>query len=347
MIRTLSQLGASSDARMPQADLTNAVELFGDPANTVEVGDWEEDGDFDDMGDVDGDPDYGDMDGDPDYGDMVGDPDMLAAYRLISGDVDGSGVGGPRMRMGRRTKTGLIAAGAAGAGFLAGRALIRKIRKNRAAKMRVKGRLQRNKLKQTIRNQAVAKKSLGKISRSSNLPFFALDGAKLNAAPIDPQSTFVADQFKVELDRQNSDTPFYQETAQGVLVGPNFVCTAVGVATNRFYTGLIVQFGTNALNASPGTVITITASLPTIDGVLTISSQPFVLTYEKGYDVRFLLFPYRLVSNKALLVLGQYNSAPASNIVVTVAGLPAASTVNLIVPGSLHPWTVGMRTSLI
>lgn len=167
----------------------------------------------------------------------------------------------------------------------------------------------------------------------------------MNQAPIDPLSQFPADMFKIMLDRQNSDTPFYQETAIGTLVGPNFVCTAVGALSPRFFTGLMLQFGSNILNASPGTVITVTAVIPTISGPLTIAANPFVLTYEKGYDVRFLFFPWQLVSNKAMNLLGQYDNA--NPIVVTVSGLPSTSAVNLIVPGSLHPWTVSMRNAFI
>lgn len=329
MIRKFNQLGVSPDARQPLADVTNAPELFGDISEDFE------DGDFDDYGDLD--DEDGDISDDP-----YGDPDMLSAYQLISGDVDDEETGGLSARGKRRLKRGLLGAAALGT---AGLLLRRRMKRRKAKRAAIKARLNKIRSKQTIRTQAAAKTSLGKISRASSLNFFSLTGAKMNSSPIDPLSKFVADQFKVHLDRQNSDTPFYQETASGVLVGPNFVCTATGTATNRFFTGLILQFGTNALNASPATILTVTASIPTIDGTLTISSTPFILTYEKGFDVRFLFFPWRLVSNKPLPVLGQYsNAAP---ITVTVGGLAAQSAVNLIVPGSLHPWTVSMRNALI
>lgn len=327
MIRNFKQLGVTEDARQPLADVTNAPELFGDIS-------LDEDGEIDE----DGDPD--DEFGDPDD-DLYGDPDMLSAYQLISGDVD-SEVGGLSSAAKRKLKVTALGLGLTVAGLLA---LRKRMKARKAKKAAIRAKLAMNRTKQTIRTQANARTSLGKINRASSLNFFSLTGAKMNSSPIDPLSKFVADQFKVHLDRQNSDTPFYQETAQGVLVGPDFVCTANGIATNRFFTGLILQFGTNMLNASPSTILSISASIPTIDGVLTISTTPFVMTYGKGFDVRFLFFPWRLISNKPLPVLGQYsNAAP---IVVTVSGLPAASAVNLVVPGSLHPWTVSMRNALI
>lgn len=322
----LSQTAPSRDARLPHADVTNAPHLFGDPDDFGDI----EDGDIDDYGDVD---EFGDPE------DMYGDPAMLAYYAMVSGDPSTN-----RLQARKLAKSaGYVAAGAA-SGLLARRAM-GAVKRKLAARKLAKLRLSRAANALTIRRQGTLRSNVGKISRRSMLPFFSLLGAKMNSSPIDPLSKFVADMFKVMLDRQNSDTPFLQETAQGVFFAGTWTCTAVGTLASRFYTGLILQIGTNALNASPGTIINITATLPTINGPLVIAATPFLITYEDKFNVRFLFFPWQLVTNKPLPVLGQYNNA--NPIVVAITGIPAASAVSLVVPGSQHPWTVGMRNGLI
>lgn len=326
-----SQLASNNntDGRAPLADVSNAPVLFGDPFGDVEDGD------------LDGDIDYGDLDldGDIDYGDV----DSLSPFQLASGDPDFE-TGAPRIgKFIKKHKKPLMIGGALAAGTAAALIARRAIKKARARKAQDK--LQKLRLAQSVRTQGTVRKQLGATDRKDRLPFFQLAGAKLNAAPIDPQSSFMADMFKQMLDRQAMDTPFYQETAIGTFLGATWTATTVGVATNRFFTGIVLQIGTNALNASPGTVIEIQATIPTIAGNLVIAAQPILLTYEKGYDVRFMIYPWNLVSNKPLPVLGQYNNA--NPITFTVNGLPAQSAVNLVVPGSLHPWTVAMRNSLL
>jgi hypothetical protein len=147
------------------------------------------------------------------------------------------------------------------------------------------------------------------------------------------------------LDRQQSDTPFYQETAIGTFAGVTWTATTTGTAQPRFFTALILQLGINYLSAAPGTVFQMTATIPTINGPLVVAAQPFIFTIEKGYDVRFMFYPWQLVANRPFLVLGQYDNA--NPITVQVTGLPANATVNLIVPGSLHPFTVATRNALI
>lgn len=324
----------SRDPRMPHADVTNAPHLFGDPMGDVDL----EDGDLlnDEMGDYeDGEVDYGDVD--------YGDPDVLAVYSNISGDP------APRSHKVRsylkKHKRALMTGTALTAGAVGAVALARAVKKARAKRMLVKQKLRAAKSHGTLTNQRIIRNNIGKMRRDSMMPFFSLRGAKMNESPIDPLSTFVADMFKNLLDRQNSDTPFYQETAIGTFAAGTWTAQANGVVANRFFTGLIVQIGTNELNASPGTIISMTATIPTISGTLTIAATPFLFTYEKGYDVRFLFFPWTLVSNKPLPVLGQYSNA--NPIIVAITGIPSASSVNLVVPGSLHPWTVAMRNALI
>lgn len=321
-MREIASLPISNSPRAPKADITNAPTLFGDP-----YGDFEEEGDYED--------------GDSMYGDVINDG-SLGAFKTISGDPEGL-YGGPNWA--QRHKKGLRTAGIVGASALTTAAIAKAIAYKRAKNKRIQNMIAHQRAKQTLANQKIAKAHAGKIDRKQKMPFFQLLGAKLNSSPINPMSGFIADMWKYQLDRQNSDTPFYQETAIATFAAGTWTATTVGVATNRFFTGLILQLGINQLNAAPGTVFTVTATIPTINGVLTVAATPWVFTIENKFDVRFLFFPWQLVSNEALPVLGQYSAA--NPITVAVTGLPAASTVNLIVPGSLHPWTVAMRNALI
>lgn len=340
-LKTLGDLPISGDARMPQADITNAAELFGDPFG--DIGDIE-DGDFED----------GDL-----YGDIINDS-SLSAFNLISGDIedgdfedgdlygDADEMGAPRRNL-RKLRNPAIAAASGVAGGLAARAAYKRFMKRKAAKAAQKraivAKMRAGRTRQTLVQQAEARNAAGKIARNQKMPFFQVTGAKMNSSPIDPLERFVADMFKYNLDRQASDTPFYQESALGIFAAGTWTCTATGTLANRFYTGLILQLGINYLNAAPGTIFTVTATLPTINGTLTVAAQPWIFTIQKQYDVRFLFFPWQLVSNRPFPVLGQYSNA--NPIIVQVTGLPAASAVSLVVPGSLHPWTVAMRNALI
>lgn len=267
---SLAQLGASNDPRAPKADITNAPELFGDPFGDIDYGDVE-DGDL-----------YGDIN-----------DETLSAFKLISGDIeDGDLYGDPRRR---RMRNAAIIGGSAlvagGSAMLIKRALAKK----KARRAALASQMAQQRTSQTIVTQQEARSMLGKIDKKKKLPFFQLIGAKMNSSPIDPMEGFVADMLKYNLDRQASDTPFYQETAIGTYIGPNWQAVATGAAANRFFTALIVQLGINQLNAAPGTVFQITATVPTINGVLTISSEPWVFTIQKSYDVRFMFFPWQLV----------------------------------------------------
>lgn len=329
-IKTLDNLEISDNPRAPQADITNAPELFGDIFGDL---------DDDDFGDID--DEYGDTDL---YGDI--NDESLSAYKLISGDPNDDEMGDTRAgRFLRKYRSPLLMAGSGTAAYFGGRAIVNAIRKRRANKSLVNRAMQATRARQTLKMQGAARAYAGKIKRDAKMPFFQLIGAKMNASPIAPSSKFVADMFKNFLDRQNSDTPFEQETAIGTLVGTTWTCTAGITANSRFYTGLILQLGINQLNAAPGTVFIVKATLPTFNGVLSVNAQPWIFTIQNNFDVRFLFFPWQIVTNIPLPVLGTYSST--NQITVTVDGLPAASSVNLVVPGSLHPWSVAMRNALI
>lgn len=321
-LRKLSDIPHSTNPRADKADITNAPELFGDPSD-----DDFEDGDVDDL--------YGDAD-DLEDGDLYGDinDETLAVYNTISGDP------GKHPKRARTLKRAGLIAGSGTAAFLVAKKLAAIRRKKKLAR----NQMMRQSSRLTLRNQALARSYSGKIKRNAFMPFFQVTGAKMNSSPINPLEKFVADMFKYNLDRQASDTPFYQETALGIFLAGTWTCTATGVATNRYYTALILQAGINMLNAAPGTIFNVTATLPTINGPLVVAGTPWVFTIGGKFYVNFLFFPWQLVSNKALPILGLYNNQ--NPIVVQVTGLPAASAVSLVVPGSLHPWTVAMRNAL-
>lgn len=351
-LRKMGELGVSNDPRAPKADITNASELFGDPFGDV-YGDAE-DGDLygdSDYGDADyGDADYGDLYGDADYGDadygdLYGDvinDSTLAAFKTISGDPE---MGGPMKRYRRPLRIAAGVAGAGAASVVAAKIARKAIAKKQARKAAIQARIRAQRTKQTLVQQRNARENAGKIIRNKKVPFFQVIGAKLNSSPIDPMEGFPADMWKYNLDRQASDTPFFQETALATFALSTWTATATGTVTTRYYTALILQLGINYLNAAPGTIFTVTATLPTINGTLTVSSTPWIFTIEKQYDVRFQFFPWQLVANRPLPVLGAYNNA--NPIVVAVTGLPSASAVSLVVPGSLHPWTISVRNALI
>lgn len=326
----------SNNPRADQANLTNAAHLFGDPFD-LQFGDADEDGDAEEEGDAD---DYGD----PDLNEST-----IAVYNVVSGDPDL--YGGPRPSRPHVMKALRNLGIATGAGLTT--AVAAKMLRNKISSIRMKqgfinSKLNGQRARQTLFNQSLVNKFGGRINRRAKTPFFQVTGAKMNQAPIDPKESYIADMLKYNLDRQASDTPFFQESAIGVFAAGTWTCTATGVATPRFYTAIILQIGVNQLSASPGTVFTITASLPTINGLLTVSTTPWTFTIQKQFDVRFIIYPWQLVANKPLPVLGTYdNTAGANNIVVAVTGLPANAAVTLVVPGSLHPWTTAIRNALI
>lgn len=330
-LRQLNQLVASKDSRAPYADLTNARHLMGDI----------EDGDFED-GDADyGDADYGDADyGDADYGDADGSP--LATFDALIGDMEETGA--PRRRMGRRTRAGLAIGGGAAGGVLLGKALQRAILKRRMRTKRVGSMLHRSGRKNSIDNSVNARREMGKLPRNHQFRFFQVNGANLNSAQISPTESFVSDMLKHNFDRQQSDTPFEVEIVAGTFAGVTWTVTSVGLATPRYYVGVFVTIGINALAANPGTIWNMTGIMPTINGNLVITI-PFSFTLKPGYYSKFLIYPWQIVTNKPLLALGQYSNV--NPITFSITGLPSTSTVNMTIPGSQHVWTIAMRNRLL
>lgn len=344
-------LQVPSNPKAPLADVTNAPHLFGDPWGDADFGDIDGDpyGDAD-FGDIDGDPsDYGD----PDYGDPIN-SDALALYNTISGDPGYGDIRRRRRTIQRRplsqgAKTALWATGAGLAGMGLGVGLdeaIRAIKRKRAAKgAAARNAMARSINRQTINRTQYLKRNPGTIAKNMPMPFLGVIGAKLNASPIAPNSVFPADMLKQILDRQNSDTPFQQETVPATYSGSSWTASATGTVAARYYGPIIVQVGINALSGVPATPFTLTATLPLINGgSLVISSQPFVYTIDKGFDAKIVIYPWQIVTNLPMILLGQYDTSHP--ISVTVSGLPSTAAVTLVVPGSLHPWIIAMRNAL-
>jgi hypothetical protein len=196
----------------------------------------------------------------------------------------------------------------------------------------------------TITNSVLARRMMGRIPGNTPFQFYSLEGGNLNQYPLAPTEYFPAEMLKYNLNRQNQETPFEVEIAPGAVVGPNIVATATGTVGARFFGAIVVTIGINALAANPGTVTTVTATIPTLAGPLSIVANPFSFTIGKDYYIKFIIYPWQLITNKPVLVLGSYSNA--NPITVTVAGVPLSSSVTLVVPGSMHQWTIAMRNRL-
>lgn len=332
-----TELVHSGNPRAAQADVTNAPHLFGDILDDYNQGDIINNGLASTYKMISGDIDDGDID-DLDQGDID----------EVYGDLYGDLYGDPAKRKKQIRNILLGAGGVAGGAILTKKAIdaIRRIRQRRGIfQNKMNKQYLKNRASQTIQNQRLMREHSGKIARNQKIPFFQLIGAKMNQSPIDPMEGYPADMLKYFLDRQAAETPFQQETAIGVFGLGTWTATATGVVGQRFFSPLIVQLGINQLNAAPGTVFNMTATIPTLAGVLSIAAQPFIFTIENKFDVRFIFFPWQLVQNRPLPVLGTYDNA--NPITINVTGLPSASTVNLIVPGSLHPWVIAIRNSIM
>lgn len=351
-----NQLNVSNNPRAPHADITNASELFGDPFGDPlnnNMAAFYKDVAGDVYGDVDGDvygDAYGDMYGDS-YGDAYGDSyGDLSGYGDAYGDIGMSGdafTGGPT-RMGRflrAAKGPALVAGAGVGSYFAASKIAKAIRNRKARRAAVARNIDRMGRTQTISQTRSKIAGAPKIQKAGKIQFFELIGAQLTNSPIAPNSWYVADQLKYMLDTEAMFTPFQQQNALGTPVGSTWTNTLVGPATPRYYTHVILSLGINALSAAPGTVVTITGTLPTTAGPLTIAAQPFIITLQSQFNVRFVISPWVLVQNMPLPVLGVYDNL--QNITLVANGLPAGSQTNITVVGTLHPFIIGVRKSLL
>lgn len=327
-LKRLTDLVTSNDSRAPFANLTNAGPL---------------------LGDVDDDDEWGDAD----YGDVDDDVAALSTYATLMGDADygdnalqkfGQGVKRTWRKIPKGVKIGAGVAAGGALTYLGARALKRGIDRRKAA-ARVRAQAELNASQNTIANSIQARQLLGKIPKNAHMPFYQIIGANLNSFPLAPTEYFIADTLKFNLDRQSTDTPFEVEIVPGVFAGVTWTLTATGTVANRFYACVFITIGISVLTAAPGTIFNVAGTFPTINGSLVIAANPFSYTMQQGYYAKKCIFPWILVTNKPQLALGQYSNA--SPIVVTITGLPSNAAVNMVVPGSLHQWTIAMRNRLL
>lgn len=338
----LSEILTENGPRAAKADLSNAAHLMGD----VYQG-----GDVYEGGDPEG--SYGDPEDDYSYGDVS--TSALDTYNTLIGDAYDEEIGAPAQTH-KRTLFGLkpmnplekkllMGAGIAGAGTVAGIEIAKLLRKRKARRAAIQRTLQSNAANNTIANQVRARRMMGQIPKTSAMPFYQITGATLNSYPLAPTEVFAADTLKYNFDRQSTDTPFEVEIVNATFAGVTWTATATGVVTPRFYVAVFLTIGISILTANPGTIFNVAGTLPTINGSLVIAANPFSFTIRKGYYAKFLIFPWILVTNKPLLALGSYDNA--NPITLTVTGLPSNASVSMVVPGSQHIWTIGMRNRLI
>lgn len=310
-------LDISPSARAPKADMSNAQHL---------------------MGDIYGSP-------------FTGDPRdaQLSSWMTLVGDAneddfdEGYSEAGAPKKFRDRTLAGKIAriaipTAAVGAGVYFGAKALAKRKQKRLAET-----VALNSAQSTISNQLYARSKMEKVTRDTKFPFYAVAGATLSNFPIDPRETFPALSLKYVLDKQGAETPFSADIVTGVYGAGTFVCTASGVATNRYYSSVILTAGIPYLSAAPGTMMTVTGTFPTLGGTLSVTgTSPWTfLLQSSNYDCRLVITPWQLVTNRPELAVGVYsNAAP---IIVNVTGLPAAANVTLTVPGTTHPYTNGLR----
>lgn len=324
-LTALQELLTSRDARAPLADVSNAGFLMGDV--------------------VDGEDVYGDTE------DVYGDVSTAAldVYNTLIGDADEDEIGAPRRRrrlLGPTGKKIALGVGIAGGATAAGIAIARAAKRNKQRRQIVKDTEARNAALNTIQNQVMARQLLGKIPRNAKFPFYQITGANLNAFPLVPTETFAANDLKFNLDLQSTQTPFESEIVAGAFAGVTWTLTANGVATARFYPCVLITVGISTLTANPGTIFTVQGTFPLVNaGTLVVAGNPWSFTLASGWYAKLIIFPWVLVTNRATLALGSYDNA--NPIVVTITGLPANATTNMIVPGSQHPWTIGMRNAMV
>jgi hypothetical protein len=315
---SLDQLVSSTNQRAEQANITNAKHLMGDASD---------DDDFGDAEDENGDVDYGDVD--------YGDPSPLGVYEVLMGDV----------RSSRNKKIAASIGGLAGGAALG--IGLNKILKRRAAnKAATNSKMRRVGSRLTISGQNRARTSMGKIRRDAQIPFFEVTGATLNASPIATSETFVCDMLKSVFDRQQMDTPFEIEIVPGTYSGSTWTVTASGTTAARYYAIAIITIGINQLSANPGSIFSITGTMPVNNGgSLVIASNPFSFTLGNAFLARFSIMPWQIVTNKPMFAMGSYS---ASNpISFSITGIPANANVNLTIPGSQTVWTRTFRSRLL
>lgn len=332
--------GATLNPRLPHADITNSPFLFGDPFGDIDEGDFE-DGDFEE-GDVEeGDYEDGDIE-DGDY--ATGDP--LEAYLATAGDP------APR----KKAKTlrsrwsslprGKKVAVAAGTG-LTSAALAALIAHSVQKKKKARAALNSAGKKNFLARQRNVIRNTPKANKKGSLFFTYLSGGNLTQAPLVPGASFVTDTVKYMLDKASVETPFYQFIAPAAYTTV-WTATVQPASGSYLYPAFMVNIGSAALQASPGTIVTVDiAACTLIDGstLTTTGGLNWIFTYRAGFDSRVVIFLWKMVANKPMPILGSLTNARPLTIVV--GGINSLSAVTVTIPGSQHPWTLAMRNSVL
>lgn len=338
----------TGDSRQPKADVSNASFLMGDI------------GDVDDYGDpAYGDPSYGDpsFDGDIYEGDVFMNNAPLATYDTLIGDA--AEQGGPRFsprrmwqKLPRAGKIALGGAAALGVGFGAVKgvqAIQKAVARNKARKeqQRLNEAYKRSLHKGSITNTMYAQGRLPKVRPTQPTSFIAVQGAAIQSFPISPSETFVYKQLTWALDQQANTTPFLSDVVNATQpsgAGTPYITNMPGPVAGRYFPGFIITIGGNWLNSQPGINFSVTATIPLVGGgTLSIAAEPFIFTLGNKFDCRIMIFPWTLVAAKPVYTTGFYTAA--NPLIVNVSGSIPSAAVSVTIPGTRHPWTVGMRNS--
>lgn len=343
-----SMLKLTGDASTPKANMSNANYLMGD----IYDGDPEL-----------GDAEYGDAEyGDAEYGDLfMGDTDMgdpesqaIANYDVLIGDIAEQGGFNPRQiwrKLPKAAKYALGGVGAAGAiyGTVKGLGAIRKaLARNKARKQRVRAAQAQSSRSTTVSNQVTARRSLPKMAPGSRLSFYQVIGATVSAYPIAPTKTFINKSLTWCFDQAANTTPFVSQTVNATQPGgpgTDFIIDIPGTAAGQYYPVVFVIIGGSLLTSSPGINFNLTATLPLVaGGSLSIAAAPFTFTLGPKFYCKIAIFPWTLVAAEPVYTAGFYSAANHINIHIS-GSLPSGSAISGVVPGTMHPWTIGMRNA--
>jgi hypothetical protein len=327
-------------ARAPKANLTNAKYLMGDVYDAPY-----------------GDPSFR---GDPSFsGDPApyGDPNMansaLANYDVMIGDMIETGGFSPAhiwQSLPKAVKLLLGGVGAAGATFgtVKGvQAILKAHQRNRARKQNLANAQYNSRNAGTIHNTLYSRQNLAKIHPSQLTSFYQAQGCSLGAYPISPKKAFPYKSLTWTFDQQSNTSPFVAQIVNSTQPGgpgTDYIIDIAGPANGAYYPCVFIVIGGNILQSSPGINFNVTATLPLVNGTLSISAEPFTFTLGGEYYAKICIFPWTLVAAEPVYTSGFYSAANHINIHVS-GSIPNPAAVSAVVPGTMHQWTIGMRNA--
>jgi len=322
----------------PKANLSNAGYLTGDPAP------------YGDM--YRGDPSF---QGDPaPYGDLHQTNSALANYDTLIGDMVETGGFNladiwSKLPMAAKIALGGLGAGAATFGAVKGVQAIKKAHQRHLSRKQALAAAQaRSHAAGNTHNMLYARQHLNKIAPSQLTSFYQVQGASLGAYPISPKKVFPFKSLTWCFDQQSNTTPFVANITNATQpggAGTNYIINIPGTTAGQYYSCVFIIIGGNILQASPGINFNVTATLPLVGGgSLSISAQPFTFTLGGEFYSKICLFPWTLVASEPVYTAGFFSAANPINIQVS-GSIPNPAAISAVVPGSLHPWTIGLRTA--